>query len=281
MRILRAFSLVLLVGLLSGCEALLFYPQSTLLRTPAQVGVTYEDVVLDGEGGVTLHAWWLPAEIPRATLIFAHGNAENISTHLAGVYWLPAQGINVLLVDYRGYGRSTGYPSVSGAVSDLQVAVRWLEDKETGLPWFALGQSLGASLMGAAVTGLPPDGRRHLAGVVLDAGFSEYARIAKEQAAKHWLTWSFQYPAAWAMPDGYDLSESVPAISPAPLLLIHGERDAVIGVEHARRLYAAAKAPKQLFLYDGGHIETFQRPEGREALLDFIASSLRQWAPPD
>lgn len=262
--------------LLSACEALLFYPHSTLLRTPADVGLKYEDVQLVGRDGVSLHGWWLPAESPRATLIFAHGNAENISTHLASVYWLPEHNINVLLVDYRGYGRSTGFPSVAGAVSDLQSTLQWLAERDgaSAPPWFVLGQSLGASLMGAAVASAAPALREHIAGVVLDAGFSDYARIAREQAAKHWLTWGLQYPAAWAMPEGYGLLGSIKAISPIPLLLMHGERDAVVSVDHARRLYAAAQPPKQLFLYDGGHIDTFHRREGRDALLAFIHASL-------
>ena len=268
-------ALLLVVGvLLSGCEALLFFPQQQLLRTPKDVGLDYRDVHISGESG-GLHGWWLPAEQPRATLLFTHGNAENISTHLASVYWLPKEGVNVLLVDYRGYGHSGGVPSVSGAVDDVRASWQWLLAEQGELPLFGLGQSLGASLMAVATAreAVALEGR--LAGVVLDAGFTGYADVAKEQAAKNPITWLFQLPAAWAMPSGFDPVDALPMLPPAPLLIIHGRGDQVIAKHHAQKLYESANSPKSIYFYEGGHIESFHRPEGRQRLLDFIDENLR------
>ena len=267
---------------LVGCEAMLFYPQKTLLRTPADVGLHYSDVTFEHptegqEGALKIHGWWLPARgEPQATVLFAHGNAENISTHLASVYWLPQYGINVMLVDYRGYGLSEGVPSVAGAVSDMSLAVADVEARTaaTDPPWFALGQSLGASIIGNA---LRESESSHLAGVILDAGFAEFSQVAAEVAASHWLTWLFQYPAAWAMPDGFDLIDRVADLPPLPLLLIHGRSDPVIGYQHVERLYQRAQQPKQLLSYDGGHIETFNSPDNRQVLLDFIRRGAERW----
>ncbi|WP_372861762.1 alpha/beta hydrolase [Spongiibacter sp.] len=272
---LNRCSALLLVLLLTGCEALLFYPQRQLLRDPAAVGLAYREVSIPVADSA-LHGWWLPAQEPRATLLFAHGNAENISTHLASVYWLPSEGINVLLVDYRGYGRSPGRPSLDNAVADLQASWHWLlaQGDAAPLPLLGFGQSLGASLMGVAVAREREALAGRLKGLVLDAGFADYASIAREQAAKAPLTWLLQLPVAWAMPKGYDLIDALPQLPRAPLLIVHGRQDTVVGVQHAQRLFERAAQPKQLYLYDGGHIGSFHDRLSRQRLLDFIADSL-------
>ncbi len=267
-------------AVLGGCEGLLFFPMKPLVRTPADVGVDYRDVGLVSSDGVELHGWWLPAKgEPRATVVFAHGNAENISTHLASVYWLPAEGINVLLVDYRGYGRSGGQPSVRGAIADIQAALDMVSSPgwgQTG-PLVMLGQSLGASLAGQALAKGGEDYCARLArwpalrGVVLDAGFARYAEIAKDVASGHALTYLFQWPAAWAMPDGVDLVDAVPELAPLPLLVVQGKADVVVPLKNAHSIYAAAGQPKTLYLYEGGHIETFFHPGNRRRLVNFIA----------
>lgn len=273
----RTGVLLLLCFQLSACEGLLFFPQQQLLRTPADVGLSYSDVQITVDDSATLHGWWLPAVgEATATVLFAHGNAENISTHIASVYWLPAQGINVLLVDYRGFGRSPGRPTVANAVADLRASWRWLltQPDAADLPLLGLGQSLGASLMAVAVARERDALAGRLKGLVLEAGFSDYAGIAREQAAKSSLTWLLQKPAAWVMPVGYDAIDALPALPAAPLLIVHGRLDAVVAVQHAQRLYQRALPPKRLYLYDGGHIASLQQPPGRQRLLDFIADSL-------
>lgn len=270
-----------LATVLAGCEAMLFFPQKTLVRTPADVGLHYSDITLthaaDSQQELNIHGWWLPARgEAKATVLFAHGNAENISTHLASVYWLPQYGINVMLIDYRGYGLSEGVPSVAGAVADMKLAVADVEARSAAsdTPWFALGQSLGASIIGNAVH---PADLRFLAGVILDAGFAEFSQIAAEVASRHWLTWLFQYPAAWAMPDDYDLVDRVAEITPLPLMLIHGRRDPVVSYQHVERLHQQAKEPKQVLSYEGGHIETFNDPANRRAVMAFIRRGIAQW----
>ena len=272
MLILRLLLLLPLLTL-SGCEGLLFFPQQQMLRTPADVGLRYQDVVIPSSDGAQIHAWWLPAiGKAEATVLFAHGNAENISTHLASVYWLPAQNVNVLLIDYRGYGQSSGVPSIAGAQDDIVAGLRWLSELkplEGEAPVIVLGQSIGASLAGVAVARVKSE-FSCLAGVVLDAGFTGYADIAKKVAAESWLTWPFQYPAYWAMPDGEDLVDEIANLAPLPLLLIHGERDAIVPYAHAESLLAAARSPKRLVSYDGGHIDTFATAENRKVVLAFI-----------
>lgn len=252
------------------------------MRTPHDVGLAYRDVVLRTEAGLALHAWWLPAAAPACgTVLFLHGNAENISTHLAAVYWLPARGFNVLLLDYRGYGASEGSPSLSGLQEDIATAVRHLATRP-GIDSRRLvlfGQSLGGA---AAVTYTARSPYRgHIRALVADSAFSSYRGIVREKLGSSWLTWPFQW-LAWTVSDDLSPIAAVDEVSPIPLLLVHGERDTIVPAAHSQRLYAAAREPKQLWLVDdAGHIATFGTERWRQRLLSYLYPRVCPDRPPE
>ena len=127
--VLRLSAALLLSLLLAGCSKLFFYPMSPWVQNPENQGLQYEDIVLIHPRGMRIHGWWLPAadDAPaRGTVYFLHGNAQNISTHLANVQWLPARGYNVFLLDYRGYGLSEGKPKLPDVFDDVQLGLDWL-----------------------------------------------------------------------------------------------------------------------------------------------------------
>ena len=127
--VFRLIPAVCLVLLLQGCSSLFFYPMEPWVQNPARQGLDYEDVVLIHPDGLRIHGWWLPARgTARGTVYFLHGNAQNISTHLMNVHWLPERGYNVFLLDYRGYGLSEGDPDLEGAQAAVVVAA-W------AVPW--------------------------------------------------------------------------------------------------------------------------------------------------
>lgn len=275
-RRLTLLAAVLLASvLLAGCSGVLFYPSRQMVRTPADLGLVYRDVVLHAADGTVLHGWWLEAQGPaQGTVLFLHGNAENISTHIASVYWLPAAGYQVLLLDYRGFGRSAGVAKLPEVFADVRAALDWLEGEAAArdLPLFLLGQSLGASL-GGFLAGSDPAVRARLRAVVLDAGFARYRWIAREVAARSALTWALQWPIAWSMPGRYDLLDVVGDLSPVPLLLIHGTRDDIVPYRHAEALFEAARPPRYLLSYEGPHIGSFRDAGIRAALLKFFDDS--------
>jgi len=261
-----------LLLLLEGCSGMLFQPYEQLVRTPADVGIEYIDVNLQAEDGTALHGWWLKAQgEAKGSVYFLHGNAENISTHLASVYWLPAAGYQVLLLDYRGFGQSQGTPHLPVVFLDIEAGFRWLLEQPVASdkPIFLFGQSLGAA-MGSYLAATDADMQRDLDGVVLESSFTRYGTITKDVASRHWLTWAFQWPAAWSMPREYDPLDHIDAISPRPLLLIHGTQDQVIPFSQAEELLAAAQQPKSLLRYDGPHIGAMRDPELRQVMLDFM-----------
>ncbi|HHH48316.1 MAG TPA: alpha/beta hydrolase [Gammaproteobacteria bacterium] len=262
-------ALVLILAL-SACSNLFFVPMKTLLRTPDELGLDFENVFIDSSDGVRLYAWFLPAEeTARGTILFLHGNAENISTHIGGVYWLPARGYNVLLLDYRGYGLSSGEPSLQGATDDVQAALRWLLARTEGQPVAVLGQSLGGSLGVVAID--RADLAPQIRALILDSAFSDYRLIAREKLAGFWLTWPLQYPLSWLISDHFAPTRAIARISPTPVLIIHGEDDNIVPPHHARQLYRAAREPKALWLVpDTGHIGALARPEIRDRLVKYL-----------
>src|SRR5687767_7231535 len=118
-------------ALTGGCaERFFFYPDQHVYTTPQAEGLLAEEVLVPGPDGIQLHGWWLPAQGDiHGTVLHVHGNAANISNHLPLVAWLPAAGFNVLTFDYRGYGRSSGKPTIQGLVDDTRAALAWLRSR--------------------------------------------------------------------------------------------------------------------------------------------------------
>lgn len=274
LRILTGITAVLIVLLQTGCSGLFFYPNQATYITPDRLNLEYEEVYLDTPDGETLHGWWLPAESKaRGTVYFLHGNAQNISSHIMNVAWLPERRYNVFLIDYRGYGRSTGAPDIEGALHDSETGLRWLAEQPDveGQPLFLLGQSLGGAL-GTVLASewVKRDEQPSLDGIILDGTFSGFRAIAREKLGSFWLTWPLQIPLSWTITDEYEGFEHIADLSPVPVMVIHSVRDGIIPFHHGQRLFEAAKQPKTFLQTDTPHASTFVIPAYQEAVLEFM-----------
>jgi len=280
MRIRLTFVLGMLLCL-GGCTGFFFQPQRAQVRTPDEIPVAYEDVYLHAADGVRLHAWFLPAQgTVKGTILHLHGNAENISTHIGSVYWLPARGFNVFMLDYRGYGLSLGTPTLAGVQLDIDAAMATLLRRRDVDPQriVVLGQSLGGAFAVYNVTHSPF--RKHIRALVIDSTFTGFREITREKLASFWLTWPFQYPISWTVDDDYSPIEFIAQVSPIPLLIIQGEEDGIVPVHHAQVLYAAARQPKTLWIEKGvGHIRSLDKPAVRNALVEYLAGELSRSPP--
>lgn len=273
----RNVSMALLLGglmLLSSCSRLVFYPYDKLIRTPADVSLAYRDVYLQTSDNVKVHAWFLETSEPaKGTVLFLHGNGENISTHIASVGWLPSEGYQVLLLDYRGYGVSQGTPTLSGAIKDIASAIQWLESSPqvNSKPLYMLGQSLGASL--AIYTAGQPEYKDTFDGVIAEAGFTGYRDIASDFMRRSKLFRWFRYPLSFVLTGEYAAKDAVAHIAPTPLLIIHSPDDQVIPYKHGMTLYSLAEQPKSLLTTKGRHIISFAFAEYREELVRFLGGA--------
>lgn len=272
---MRAFA-VLLALCLGGCTSVFFQPDRAIYQTPGLYGIDYQPVELHAADGTELFAWFLPARGPaRGSVLYLHGNGQNISTHFANVAWMPAAGFNVLALDYRGYGGSQGQPSLPGVQLDIDAAMRALLARPDVDPEriVVFGQSLGGAL--AIYYVAHSRYREHIRAVVIDSAFSDYQRIGQEKLAAVPLTWPFQWFASVAVDDRYSPQASVAMLSPIPLLLIHGDQDTLVPLHHSQRLFELAGYPKQLWVIPGaGHIQAIKEREVRKRLTQYLVANV-------
>ena len=262
----------------TACTNLFFQPSKVEFIRPSQLGLEYEDIYLSAADGQRLHAWYLPARTKAkalGTILFLHGNAENMSTHIKSVFWLPAYGFNVFLLDYRGYGRSTGRADIDAAHVDVETAIGYLINRG-GVDRKALvifGQSLGGAI--AIHAAAHSQYRQLIKGLVIESTFSSYRDIAREKLAEFWLTWPFQWPFSWLIFDRYSPLNSIGKLSPIPLIIIQGGRDPIVPEHHAWRLFQAAHEPKQLWIEPNmAHIQTLTIPKKRQHFVSTLKQIL-------
>lgn len=243
-------------------QRLIYFPERTLAATPSQHGLPYEEVWLTTDDGVRLHGWFLPSKQPSGlTLLFLHGNAGNISHRFEKYAIFNELGLDVLALDYRGYGSSGGVPDEHGTYLDAQAAYLHLLQQRgvTAQRLVVYGESLGAAVAVDLAS------RRPTGGVILEEGFTSAPDAAQEV---------YPYlPVRWLIKTRYDTLGKIGRIH-APLLILHSRDDEFFPMRHAQRLLAAAAAPKQLVELHGGHNEAFLLSEQvyRDALQHFIAS---------
>jgi fermentation-respiration switch protein FrsA (DUF1100 family) len=263
---------LLLAFSLNACTHVFFQPHKMIVSTPGLYGIDYQPVELKAADGTGLFAWFMPARgEAQATVLYLHGNAENISAHFANVAWMPAAGFNVLALDYRGYGGSEGRPSLDGVQLDIDAAIRTLLERPDVDPEriIVFGQSLGGALAIHYVA--HSTYRSHIRAIIADSAFADYRLVAKEKMAGLFITWLLQWLPDYTVDNNYSPRAAVAAVSPIPLLLIHGERDGIVPPHHSQLLFDSAQQPKDLWsIPDSGHIQALRNAPVRKRLAEFL-----------
>jgi fermentation-respiration switch protein FrsA (DUF1100 family) len=225
----------------AALNALLYFPDRTILQTPADVGLEFDELQFSAADGTPLHGWWIPTPAKRlGHVLLAHGNAGNIGDRVLHAQLLTAAGFDVLLFDYRGYGRSAGRPDEPGTYADARGAREALLARPGIDPSrvYYLGESLGGAVALRLALEHPP------AGLVLMSTFLSVRAMAR-------VHYPFVPPPA--VPDAYPSLRLIGGLR-CPLLVVHGADDAIVPLEQAQRLFDAAPQPKQLRVLAGvGH----------------------------
>ena len=192
---------------------------------------------------MTLHGWRIEGPGERV-LIWYHGNAGDIADRLPNARWfVDTLGVSVVLVDYRGYGRSTGRPDEAGVYRDgLAVYDAVAAGGAPARDIVLFGRSLG----GAVATEVAL--QRPAGALVLEAAF----RSARAMAREHY----------WFVPGALVRTrmdnESKIGRVPMPTLFLHGDRDRIVPLDHSRRLFELAARPAHLHVVEGaGHNDTY------------------------
>ena len=263
--------LLVLYLFLTACSRPFFYPDQHIRLTPDKLGINYQDVNLTTEDGTLLHAWHLvPETKAKGVILFLHGNAENISTHIQNVSWLYEAGYELLLLDYRGYGLSQGRPTLPDIFQDIDSASTWLShrSKSKKIPAYWLGQSIGASLSAYYLSHNNIEG---LKAVILDAPFASYRQIGREKFSEFWLTWPLQYPLSWLIDNRYSPNKSAHNWSNLPLLVFSSPKDKVVPNHHTLKLLDQFKtSPLEHVETQSTHTGTYNYRAYREKTLKFF-----------
>lgn len=256
------FAAFLWAGLRWIERRLTYFPNANIAANPAQVGLPFEEVWLKTEDHRKIHAWWIPAAQDGApTVLLSHGNAGNISHRLDKATRLRSLGLNVLLYDYQGFGKSEGWPSEGGTYADAEAAYRYLiQEKRVGPDRLLFyGESLGC----AVAVDLA---KRHApAALILEAPFSSALDMADRLLPK--------LRARWWSRMRYDNVAKIPQVH-CPLLILHSKTDDVIPYDLARKLFDAANSPKDFVILIGDHNQGYA--DSGEIYLKGIASFLKR-----
>lgn len=245
-------------------ERLLYFPDRTLVTTPRAIGVAHEDIALVAADGVRLHGWFVRTDDARATVLFLHGNAGNISHRLDKIRIFRRLGLNVFIVDYRGYGNSEGKPNEEGTYLDARAAWEYLTQTRgiAARDIVLYGESLGGAVATHLAVAQTP------CALIVDSSFTSVPDLGAELYP--WL------PIRWISRFSYASRETIARVR-APVLVIHSRDDEIVPFRHGERLFAAAAEPKQFLEIQGGHNDGFLSSGARyvEGVAAFLNTVLR------
>jgi fermentation-respiration switch protein FrsA (DUF1100 family) len=215
----------------------LIYLPSGDAPPPQAVGLPgAEPVTFPTDDGLTLHGWFVQPDEPAwSTVIVFNGNAGNRAVRAPLAVALRRHGLAVLLFDYRGFGGNPGVPTERGLLADARAARRYVAGRrdvdEARVAYF--GESLGAAVALQLAAESPP------AGLVLRSPFGSLVEAGQ-----------FHYPflpVRWLLRDRFASNDFIRRIH-APLLMVAGDRDGIVPLDHSRRLFAQATNPKTLVI---------------------------------
>ena len=264
------FTLLVFIIFLASCSNLLFVPIKQYPVTPENAGILYEDIFIEAEDGVTIHGWKMHADDKTAgTIVFFHGNGDNVSTQMPNTFWLAKEGYDLYVFDYRGYGQSQGEAGLDATISDMELMIGHVANE---LPadekMIVMGHSLGGAMSVYVVA--HSTHRDKIEALITVEAFSDYHDVTQEALSKSWLFWLFQWPLSFTIDNTYRPLDSIGLISPIPVAIIHSESDEMIEMYHAEALFEAAKEPKELILIDSNHSNVFVAKNNRQILFDYL-----------
>ena len=212
-------------------------------------GLDVNDCYIRTADGLRLHGWWLPPkgegteEAP--VVLFFHGNAGNITHRAENLRLLSGKGLGVLIVDYRGYGKSEGRPSEPGLYQDAEAAHRYLTEELSVSPQriVCFGRSLGSAVALYLST------HREVAALVLESPLESAAAMARKIVPVVPL-WCF-------LRSEFDNVTAAGQLK-IPLLVVHGDADTLVPIKQGKRVFDAARTQKQFYVIEGaGHNDTY------------------------
>ena len=222
-------------------RALIYFPDPK--RTPpAEAGLPQaEEISLTSSDGEKLVAWHVAPHDDKPVVIYFQGNAGASNLRAERFKWLTADGTGLLALSYRGFGGSSGKPSEAGLIRDAQAAYDFAAARYGPKRIILFGELLGTGVAIALAA------EREIAALILDAPYPTAADVG---AAAYPFV-----PVRWLIRDTYRSDRRIGRVK-APILVLHGEQDAIVPIGLGERLFALAPEPKRMVRFPtGGHVD--------------------------
>jgi len=245
--------------------SLLFFPDSTIYERPVDYGLAEESVQIQVNDKTTLHGLFLPAQNEKGILLFLHGNAGNLSGRISKAGGWVERGYSVFLVDYRGYGKSTGkIRHQEDLTEDGRKALEWLErEKNVSSSQIVLyGESVG----GYPVVKLATE--KKFRAIILESPYTSFKKLAP----RHYPMLPAFMIEQLLKDFSFDIESSISKIK-APLFILHGDHDQTVFYEMGQQVFELAPEPKEFFTIEGGAHNNLSIVAGRnfwQKPVDFL-----------
>jgi fermentation-respiration switch protein FrsA (DUF1100 family) len=223
---------------------MIFYPMGELYQTPADWGLEYDDVSISTEDAIQLHGWFIPHPQSDQVLLFFHGNAGNISHRRDSIEIFHRLGLNIFIIDYRGYGNSAGKPGEQGLYRDATAAWRFLIEDKAYAPEQILifGRSLGGAVAARLASGV------NARGLILESTFSS----AKDFARAVFRVLSRLVVLRY----DFNTVDSIRRVN-YPVLVLHSPDDEIMPFHLGEKVFQSANHPKRFVRLRGDHNNGF------------------------
>ncbi len=220
---------------------MVYFPDKVMSYNPGSQGLDYHDVHFDTADNTRIFGWYVPVkEKSRKTILFCHGNAGNIADRLPMVRNFHNMGLNVFIFDYRGFGKSQGFPSEKGTYLDALGAWDYLVKikKEKPQNIILYGRSLGGAIASYLAKQKSPGA------LILEATFTSLKDIGQERMPL--------FPIRWISEFKYDTLSYISDLE-MPVLVIHSREDEIIPFSHGQELFRRLGTKKQFLEITGSH----------------------------
>lgn len=254
--IVAAVGFILYVRFLEVTTA--FVPARKILATPEDIGLNYEDIYFFSPDKLQLNGWLIRSDGAKTTLLFLHGNAGNIGDRIEKLLMFHQMGLNIFILEYRGYGRSEGKPSEAGFYKDAVAAFDYLQSRPD-----MVDQKIvlyGASLGGAVAVDLAR--QRAVDGLIMDSAFTSAADMSRQVVP-------FIPPVLLSIK--FDSIGKIDQLK-MPKLFLHSREDETVPFALGRKLFLAAPEPKMFVEVTGSHNDGYL--QSKQIFLDGIKNFL-------
>ncbi|RDB35246.1 MAG: alpha/beta hydrolase [Spirobacillus cienkowskii] len=267
--------IISILFLIQSCNHLFYHPNTRIYTDPKIFNLNYNEINILTEDKVNLNGWIIYANTkkPIASILHFHGNSQNITSHFLYSSWLSNYGFDIIIFDYRGFGKSSGKPTRDGLIKDGIAALNWTKKNSRTAENFILGQSLGGAV---AIPAYVQNSVPSIKAIILDSTFSSYRRIARQKAGDFFITWLFQWPLSFLVSDDWSPIDSISQIQ-IPIISIHSLNDPIVPFDLGKELYSQINSKKDFWeIPQEGHCSALIQKDStyRKKLINFLCNQL-------